>query len=91
MDSQFWAEHGARLATNIHATRAERALLMFSNVGLRDRQVSFTRLGIPDRWIEHCSQNELYAECGFDDKALIAAVKELLGEQKAIKGRKASA
>jgi 1-deoxy-D-xylulose-5-phosphate synthase len=27
------------------------------------------RLGIPDRWIEHGSQPELYAECGFDDKA----------------------
>ncbi len=79
------------MATNSHAARAERALLMFSNVGSRVRQVSFPRLGIPDRWIKHGSQNELYAECGFDDKALIAAVKELLGEQKAIKGRKASA
>ncbi len=43
------------------------------------------RLGIPDRWIEHGSQKELYAECGFDDVALIAAVKEMLpakGEKK---------
>ena len=36
------------------------------------------RLGIPDKWIEHGSQKELYAECGFDDVALIAAVKEML-------------
>ena len=36
------------------------------------------RLGIPDRWIEHGSQNELYAECHFDDVALVAAVKEML-------------
>jgi 1-deoxy-D-xylulose-5-phosphate synthase len=49
------------------------------------------RLGIPDRWIEHGSQKELYVECGYDDKALVAAVKELLGEQKAGKSRKASA
>ena len=49
------------------------------------------RLGIPDRWIEHGTQPELYAECGFDDKALIAAAKEMLGEQKVLKGRKASA
>jgi 1-deoxy-D-xylulose-5-phosphate synthase len=28
------------------------------------------RLGIPDRWIEHGTQKELYAECGFDDKAI---------------------
>ncbi|MCB0763297.1 MAG: hypothetical protein KDB84_01230, partial [Flavobacteriales bacterium] len=52
------------------------------------------RLGIPDRWIEHGTQNELYAECGFDDKALIAAVKEVLGSQAGLvgkTGRKASA
>ena len=36
------------------------------------------RLGVPDRWIEHGTQPELYAECGYDDKALVAAVKELL-------------
>ncbi len=36
------------------------------------------RLGIPDRWIEHGSQKELYAECGFDDVALIAAVREMM-------------
>ena len=36
------------------------------------------RLGIPDRWIEHGSQKELYAECHFDDAALVAAVKEML-------------
>src|SRR4030095_8601590 len=36
------------------------------------------RLGIPDRWIEHGSQKELYAECGCDDKALMGTVKEML-------------
>ncbi len=36
------------------------------------------RLGIPDKWIEHGSQKELYAECGFDEAALIAAVKEMV-------------
>jgi 1-deoxy-D-xylulose-5-phosphate synthase len=36
------------------------------------------RLGIPDRIIEHGEQKELYAECGYDDKAIIAAVHELL-------------
>ncbi len=49
------------------------------------------RLGIPDRWVEHGSQKELYAECGFDEVAVIAAVKEMLADQKASKGRKASA
>lgn len=41
-------------------------------------QAQVKRLGIPDRFIEHGTQPELYTECGFDDKALIAAVKELL-------------
>ena len=41
-------------------------------------QAHVKRLGIPDRWIEHGSQPELYAECGFDDVALVAAVKEML-------------
>ncbi len=48
------------------------------------------RLGIPDRWIEHGSQKELYAECGFDDKALIAAAKEML-PSRGSKATKASA
>jgi|GEM_PF-6667021 len=34
--------------------------------------------GIQDRGIEHGSQKELYIECGIDDLALIAAVKEML-------------
>ena len=49
------------------------------------------RLGIPDRWIEHGTQPELYAECGFDDKALIAAVKEMVGERGVKKGVRVSA
>lgn len=40
------------------------------------------RLGIPDRWIEHGSQAELYAECEYDDKALVAAVDEMIGAKK---------
>jgi 1-deoxy-D-xylulose-5-phosphate synthase len=32
------------------------------------------RLGIPDRFIEHGEQKELYDECGFDAKAIVAAV-----------------
>jgi 1-deoxy-D-xylulose-5-phosphate synthase len=41
-------------------------------------QAQVKRLGIPDHFIEHGTQKELYAECGFDDVALIAAVKEML-------------
>ena len=36
------------------------------------------RLGIPDLVVEHGEQKELYAECGYDDKAILVAVRELL-------------
>jgi len=36
------------------------------------------RLGIPDRIVEHGEQKELYAECGYDDKAILAAVREMI-------------
>ncbi len=40
------------------------------------------RLGIPDKVIEHGEQSELYAECGYDDKAIATAVRELIGSKK---------
>ncbi len=35
------------------------------------------RLGIPDKWIEHGTQKELYAECGFDPEAIAKTAEEL--------------
>jgi len=35
------------------------------------------RLGIPDKFVEHGEQPELWAECGYDAEAIIAAVKKL--------------
>ncbi len=49
------------------------------------------RLAIPDRFLEHGTQPELYRECGIDDIAVVEAVKEMLGEKRAVKGIKASA
>lgn len=46
-------------------------------------QAQVKRLGIPDAFIEHGAQPELYRECGIDDIAVIEAVRELLGEQRA--------
>lgn len=40
------------------------------------------RLGIPDAVIEHGEQAQLYAECGYDEKAIIETVHELLGIKK---------
>ncbi|HKR03353.1 MAG TPA: 1-deoxy-D-xylulose-5-phosphate synthase [Bacteroidia bacterium] len=38
------------------------------------------RLGIPDRFIEHGEQKELYRECDFDATAIMNAVRQLVGE-----------
>lgn len=39
------------------------------------------RLGVPDKFIDHGTQPELYNECGFDVKAIITSVKSLLSSQ----------
>jgi len=39
-----------------------------------------TRLGIPDRVVEHGTQDELYKECGFDAAGIAAAVRALNGK-----------
>jgi 1-deoxy-D-xylulose-5-phosphate synthase len=36
------------------------------------------RLGIPDTYIQHGTQQELWEECGFDTKAIVKTVKEML-------------
>ena len=38
------------------------------------------RLGIPDRVVEHGTQDELYKECGFDATGIATAVRELNGK-----------
>ncbi len=40
------------------------------------------RLGIPDRFIEHGSQEELYAECGFDVAGIFKSAMELVEEKR---------
>jgi 1-deoxy-D-xylulose-5-phosphate synthase len=36
------------------------------------------RLGIPDQWIEHGEQAELWKECGFDAEAIVETAKEMV-------------
>ncbi len=40
-----------------------------------------TRLGIPDEFIEHGTQDELYAECNYDAEAIRKSALELMGEK----------
>jgi len=37
-----------------------------------------TRLGIPDYFVEHGSQEELYKECGFDSDSIEKTIRENL-------------
>ena len=37
------------------------------------------RLGVPDRWIEHGTQSELYTECGYNVDDIAAAARKLVG------------
>ncbi|MDB2657293.1 1-deoxy-D-xylulose-5-phosphate synthase, partial [Crocinitomicaceae bacterium] len=36
------------------------------------------RLGIPDEYIQHGTQQELWDECGYDTNAIVAIIKEML-------------
>jgi 1-deoxy-D-xylulose-5-phosphate synthase len=38
-----------------------------------------TRLGMPDKVIEHGEQSELYTECGFDAKSIAQMAKSVIG------------
>jgi 1-deoxy-D-xylulose-5-phosphate synthase len=41
-----------------------------------------TRLGIPDEYIHHGTQEELWADCGFDKKAIVECVQKMLSLNK---------
>lgn len=38
------------------------------------------RMGIPDYFVEHGTQEELYAECGFDTASIIETIREMTGK-----------
>jgi 1-deoxy-D-xylulose-5-phosphate synthase len=41
------------------------------------------RLGIPDQYIEHGTQDQLYAECGYDVAGMVRTAVEMVGKQAA--------
>jgi 1-deoxy-D-xylulose-5-phosphate synthase len=43
-------------------------------------RASVKRLGIPDYFVQHGTQDELIRECGFDAGGIVKAVKEMLGK-----------
>jgi 1-deoxy-D-xylulose-5-phosphate synthase len=50
-----------------------------------DYSATVKRLGIPDEFIEHGTQDELYAECGFDVNGIIQTAVHLLEQKKSNK------
>ena len=43
-----------------------------------DKNIAVIRLGVPNRFVEHGTQEELYRECGFDTKGICNTVRELI-------------
>lgn len=43
---------------------------------------TITRLGIPDRFVEHGSQEELYAECQYDTKNIVSTIIKMCPQAK---------
>ena len=52
-------------------------------------QAQLIRLGIPDKWIEHGEQTELYEECGFSPAKIAETVIEILKDKKITKIKEA--
>jgi 1-deoxy-D-xylulose-5-phosphate synthase len=40
-------------------------------------QAEVIRLGIPDEYIHHGTQEELWADCGFDTKSIVATISKI--------------
>jgi 1-deoxy-D-xylulose-5-phosphate synthase len=44
----------------------------------QEKNITVTRLGVPNRFVEHGTQEELYRECGFDAEGISRSVRELM-------------
>ena len=47
-----------------------------------DKNISIIRLGVPNRFVDHGTQEELYKECGFDSEGICRTVRELVNRRK---------
>lgn len=56
------------------------AILEFKNENNLDAEIII--LGIPDKFIEHGTQQELYEICGYDTNSIIKTVKKMIVKQK---------
>ncbi len=76
-----WAKKTGRVVTAEEGARqggfGSAVLELFSDHKLYDVKTSV--VGLPDEFIPHGSQNELYANCGIDEQGIVKAVKAILG------------
>lgn len=49
-----------------------------SDMGIKAR---ITKLGVPDRWIEHGSVEQLRSDCGFDRQSIADTIRNIAGEK----------
>jgi len=54
------------------------AILEF--MGDNNYQAKVTRLGIPDRYVQHGTQAQLYKDCGYDKDAMVETAIKLVGK-----------
>ncbi len=47
-----------------------------------DYSATIKRLGVPDKWVEQGTQQELYRECGYDKLGIIETIVEILAKTK---------
>jgi 1-deoxy-D-xylulose-5-phosphate synthase len=52
--------------------------------------IQVKRLGIPDTYIEHGTQDELYTECGYNTQDLISVAAKMVEDIKLTKSKKAT-
>lgn len=45
-------------------------------------QAQIKRLGIPDKYVEHGTQAELWRECNYDTQAIVETIKQIVGVKK---------
>ena len=43
-------------------------------------KASVIRLGIPDKYVQHGTQAQLYKECGYDKSAMVESAEKMIGK-----------
>jgi 1-deoxy-D-xylulose-5-phosphate synthase len=88
LDRQLFVELLAKVPTaitvenhNLYGGFGSALLELLADEGLRD--VNIKRLGVPDRFISHGTQDQLKKLCGFDEEGIVhAALQTVRGEKK---------